>query len=69
MTLIAERRLREARLGAVVLAGSESGATCLNGMPVAPGAVRMLGRLGRLQELEDHPLLARHVAIVRCTTG
>ncbi|GMR34089.1 hypothetical protein PMAYCL1PPCAC_04284, partial [Pristionchus mayeri] len=62
------RRLWEGRLGAVILAGSENGATCLNGMPVAPGAVRMLGRLGRLQELEEHPLLARHVAIVRCTT-
>ncbi|GMT02967.1 hypothetical protein PENTCL1PPCAC_25141, partial [Pristionchus entomophagus] len=61
-------RLGEARLGAVVLAGSENGATCLNGMPLAPGAVRMIGRLGRLQELEDHPLLARHVAIIRCTT-
>ncbi|GMT34963.1 hypothetical protein PFISCL1PPCAC_26260, partial [Pristionchus fissidentatus] len=62
------RRLSEACLSAVVLAGSENGATCLNGMPVAPGAVRMLGRLGRLQELERHPSLARHVAIVRCTT-
>ena len=63
------RPLGDGVFGAVVIGGAESGGTCANGLPMAPGSVRMIGRMSRLQEVERHSGLVRHLALVRCTTG
>uniref|UniRef100_A0A1I7W709 RNA helicase n=1 Tax=Heterorhabditis bacteriophora TaxID=37862 RepID=A0A1I7W709_HETBA len=40
--------------------------TCVNGLPIIPASVRMLGRFERLKVL-DHPSLCVYIELIRCS--